>query len=116
MRKEEFKQFVKQYPNLISYVKTGEMTWQKFYDMWDIYGEDISVWNGYINQKEEKKLGDSINFGTIVESLKKVDLNIVQKNIVGIQKALGLVQDLVSKDGTEKNTYEPRPLYRKFED
>ena len=37
---EEFKNFVKDNPKLINYVKNNEMTWQKFYEMYDIYGKE----------------------------------------------------------------------------
>ena len=39
----------------------------------------------------------------------------VQKNISTINKALTLIGSLLSKD-EEKVNYEPRPLYKKFED
>ena len=29
----EFKDFVKQHPKLINFVKKGDMSWQKFYEM-----------------------------------------------------------------------------------
>ena len=40
MKKEEFKQFVRQNPGLIKYVKSGEMSWQKYYEIYDLYGEN----------------------------------------------------------------------------
>ena len=54
MKKEEFKEFVRNNPKLINHVKTGEMTWQGFYEMYDMYGADSNVWDEYI--KEEKKI------------------------------------------------------------
>ena len=48
MKKEEFKEFVKKNPRLITYVKNNEMTWQKFYEMYDLYGETNDIWNEYI--------------------------------------------------------------------
>ena len=56
-KKSEFKAFVKNNPSLIKYVKNNEMTWQKFYEIYDIYGEDESVWNKYI----KNDIKDSIN-------------------------------------------------------
>ena len=40
MSKETFKEFISKKPELIDYIKNGEMTWQKFYELYDIYGED----------------------------------------------------------------------------
>ena len=70
------------------------------------------------SQKEktnEKK--ENVSITDVIDMVKKVDLNSVQKNITNISKALGIVQSLITKD--EVNTtesYTPRPLYKKFED
>ena len=39
MKKDDFKNFVRTKPELIKYVKNGEMTWQKFYEIYDLYQE-----------------------------------------------------------------------------
>ena len=43
MSKETFKAFVKQHPELAQYVRNQQMTWQKFYELYDLYGEDDQV-------------------------------------------------------------------------
>ena len=58
--KEEFKNFVRKKPELIKYVNNGSMTWQKFYEQWNLYGEDDKYWSEYTtkentNNKESKK-------------------------------------------------------------
>lgn len=120
--KEEFKLFVKSHPELIRYVKDGEMTWQKFYETYSLYGKENDVWNKYFSSNEEIKENtnekkDSVSLTDVIDMVKNVDLNSVQKNITNISKALGIVQSLITKD--EVNTtesYTPRPLYKKFED
>ena len=120
--KEEFKLVVKSHPELIRYVKDGEMTWQKFYETYSLYGKENDVWNKYFSSNEEIKENtnekkDSVSLTDVIDMVKKVDLNSVQKNITNISKALGIVQSLITKD--EVNTtesYTPRPLYKKFED
>ena len=47
-KKEEFKSFVRKHPKLVTYIKDGKTTWQKFYEMFDLYGEDSEVWNDYL--------------------------------------------------------------------
>ena len=46
---DEFKEFVKKNPKLVKYVKTGESNWQKFYEIYDLYGEDNEAWKDYLN-------------------------------------------------------------------
>ena len=28
------------------------MTWQKFYEIYDLYGKDNAIWNDYLGKKE----------------------------------------------------------------
>ena len=120
--KLDFKTFVKNHPSFATYIKDGTMTWQKFYETYSLYGKENDVWNKYFNNNEEIKENtnekkENVSITDVIDMVKKVDLNSVQKNITNISKALGIVQSLITKD--EVNTtesYTPRPLYKKFED
>lgn len=129
MKKDEFKEFVKKNPKLISYVKTNEMTWQKFYEMYDIYGEDENVWKEYIGDNSLKNSNTTgtkvakagiagLTLSEVVNWFKNVDLDGIQEGIGNVQRVLGVVQDFSKKDTTKttKETYKPRPLYKHFED
>ena len=111
--KEEFKQFVSSHPELIDFVNDGDMTWQKFYDMYSLYGKKEEVWNKYF--KESKINETTTSLSDIINALKKVDMDSVQKNIATINKALALIGSLITKEEVT-DTYTPRPLYKKFED
>lgn len=123
---EEFKTFVRKHPILIEHVQKDEMTWQKFYEIYELYGEDTSAWNSYIKNEEQPKTtntsSDDLRGGTsgwsdIINIAKNIDVDKVQNGITSLQKALGLVSDLFVKDSkTTTSSYKPRPLYRSFED
>ena len=120
-KKEEFKAFVKENPFLIQYIKEGKKTWQNFYEMYDLYGEDEDAWGKLLNE-ESKKVERNDNRGGYLEELvkmaKNVDVNKVQEGISSLQKTLGLFGELfASKEaGSSKKEYNPRPLYKRFED
>ena len=119
--KEEFKAFVRTKPELISYVSSGEMTWQKFYEIWSLYGNDDKIWNKYKVKEEVKNQGNNEGFSisSLIDSIKKVDMNQVQKGVKNIKKAIELLQGLsTSKTTSQSNTssYQPRQLFKKFED
>ena len=122
MKQEEFKNFVRTKPELIKYVQNGEMTWQKFYELYDLYGEDNSVWNEYLNKdttvnstKTESK--KSSKFSDILDMAKNLDTNKLQDSISSVQKAIGLIGDILVKDKKpDASTYNPRPIYRRFDD
>ena len=110
--KEDFKNFVNNHKELIKYVNTDKMTWQKFYDMYSLYGENSDVWDEYFSKEDNKS---NISLKNILDSLKNLDADEVQKNINSLNKILSLISTLVFKD-KEEEIYEPMPLYKKFED
>ena len=120
--KEEFKAFVRKRPELIKYVNSGKMTWQRFYEQWSLYGEDEKVWEAYkANEDNNTKSSgqDSFNLGTIADMIKKVDMNSVQKGVNSLQKVIELLQGFTAKDASSsalQKGYEPRQLFKKFED
>lgn len=123
---DSFKSFVKKNPNLITFVRSGDMSWQKFYELYDLYGEENEVWDSYLKKgvKEEKssnsnnKTSNSLSFSNLIEMAKNIDTDKLQDGISSIQKAIGLFSDMVSKNGNSSPSggYEPRPIYRKFDD
>lgn len=119
-KKEEFKEFVRLHPELIKFVENDTMTWQKFYEIYDLYGNDAQAWNKYLNSNYQTNNDIKINnttFKDIVNIAKNIDIDKFQDGITSLQKALGLISDLFIKDNnTASNNYNPRPLYRSFED
>lgn len=119
---DNFKLFVKKNPNLIAYVKEGNMSWQRFYELYDLYGEEDTIWNNYLKKDDSssgvntKKLTSGGTFSNIMEMAKNLDANKLQDGISSIQKAISLFGDMIAKDKTETNTYTPRPIYRRFDD
>lgn len=109
---DSFKQFVKSHPSFASYIKDGSMTWQKFYELYDMYGENSNVWNDF---SEPKK--NSLSVTDIVNMAKNIDLNKLQDGVNSLSKAVGLFSDLFTRNKQEdSSTYQPRAIYRRFED
>ena len=116
-KKESFKEFAKQHPELIEHVKNNNMTWQKFYEIYDIYGEDDSVWEKYIR----KDNNNVFNADELRTKIKSIDMNSIQDHIKTAQKALSIVSELTgskvaSKEITNNLPKVPRPINKFFED
>lgn len=111
--KDEFKEFVRNNPNLIKYVRNGSKTWQNFYEIFNLYGSNDDVWREYLRE-EKTESAHSLDF---VTWLKALDLDSIQNGVASIQRVLGVVQDFTNKDDVSSNEeYTPRPLYKHFED
>lgn len=124
MAKEDFKRFVRSHPELIQHVNDGNMSWQRFYEMYDIYGENNSVWlkyqdtgNSNTNSNSTKSMAATVgdtSLKDLFNMVKKIDLESVRKGAEGLQKAIALVQDFGGSKAT--SNYQARPLYKHLED
>ncbi len=113
-KKDDFKRFASLHPELVKYIKNGNMTWQKFYEIYDIYGEDNNAWSEYISSKDNSSIKE------ITKMVQSVDMDSIQKHINTAQKALGFISELTTKNPTPSNIAKgplnPRPLNKFFED
>ncbi len=114
-KKEAFKSFARSHPELVSSIKSGDASWQKLYEIYDIYGEDNRAWDNYFNNNI-----NSNNFNNITNIVKNIDMDSVQKHINTAQKALSLVEELTGKSSGVSNITKgpttPRPINKFFED
>jgi len=119
-KKDEFKEFIRNKPELVEYIKNKEMTMQKFYEIYDVYGSDENAWKPY-----ERSLNNTTNNGFNVSKLtdimKNINVDQLQKHINTAQKALGVVEDLTQKGSNTisnlaKGPLTSRPLNKFFED
>ena len=110
---DNFKAFVKKNPSFANYIKDGSMTWQKFYELYDMYGEDNEIWNDY--QNNTKKSATTLN--DVITLAKNIDVDKLQTGVESLSKAVGLFSDLFANKSTPKaDTYKPRAIYKRFED
>ena len=118
----EFKNFVKNNSFLITYIRNGKKSWQDFYEMYDLYVEDEDAWEKYLEEDQSSTSANSRSnsggyWDEFMKVAKNIDMDKVQEGISSLQKTLGLFGDLfVNKNGTSTKEYNPRPLYRRFED
>lgn len=114
MSLESFKSFVRQRPSLANFVNNKEKTWQDFYEMYELYGENSEVWNKYVR--------DSINKPVTIKDLfglfKNIDIGEVQESISSLQKGIGYIENLVKtkeRDVPKPSSYDGR-MYKYYDD
>ena len=100
-KKEEFKSFIRNKEFLIDKVNKGETTWQKLYEIYDLYGESASVFNE--EKKEEVKDTKTTN---LLKAFEDIDVNKINENLEGVRKILAVLGEFTRKDDTKsKRTY-----------
>ena len=98
-------------PRLINFVRNGDMTWQKFYEIYDIYGDSKDAWKDYL---EVATVGAATST-SLLDFFKNIDLDSVQNGVNSIQRVIGVLQDMGGKK-EETSEYKPRPIYKSFDD
>lgn len=120
---DEFKSFIHNKPELADYVQNGQMTWQKFYELYDLYGANSDVWKKYgsISDRATPNVADGIN--KISSLVKNVDMESIKSHINTAQKAIDFMQDFTKKkvdiptpSSLNKGPVSPRPINKFFED
>ncbi len=116
MSKEDFKAFVKKKPELVRYVRDKNISWQKLYEIYDLYGENSDVWREYANvDNPTNRLSNS--FSDIINTIKTIDLEKLQSGIDSIQNTISLIQNFGNKNTTNSNNnYQPRYQYHHMDD
>ncbi len=123
MSKETFKAFARSHPELATSVQKNNTTWQKLYEIYEIYGESSNIWNTYITPStaasslRTTSTSAATSFKDLFNTVKNIDLNSVQKGVENLQKTIGILQDIgFTNTKGAQNLYEPRPIYKHFED
>ena len=114
-KRTEFKRFVSLHPELVSYVKCKKNTWQDFYEIYDMYGDNESVWNKY----KDNDIDRSLPIAELTNLVKNVNMDNVQKYINNAQKAISVIQELTTKNPTsniQNIPKSPRPITKFFGD
>jgi len=110
-KKTLFKEFVSKHPELITFIKNKENTWQDFYEIYDIYGDNENAWEKYFNEDTTSSIGE------LTSLFKNVNMDNVQKHINNAQKAVNLIQELTKKSvSTDIISKTPRPITKFFGD
>ena len=108
-KKEQFKSFISNHPELINYIKNKEMSFQDFYEIYDIYGEDNNTWNKYFNNNIDNK-------SDIKDIIKNVNFDSIGKHVDNAQKVVGIIQELTKKSEVSNVLNVTRPIGKFFGD
>ncbi len=115
MKKEEFKLFVRKNPQFIDYVRNNKMTWQQFYEIYDLYGENNSIWDSFKNTNNNANNNLTSTLKDFLSLFKGIDLKSIQKTLLSLDKAIEAFKGF-NNSNTDTSDYGERPKYKYFED
>lgn len=96
----EFKDFIKNKEFLIDKVNNKETTWQDLYQIYDLYGENASIFKDVSVNNENK-------ISSLLKAFEGVDVNKINENLEGVRKILTVLGEFSKKDeGKVKRSYD----------
>ena len=102
---EKFKEFIKDKEFLIEKVNKNETTWQNLYEIYDLYGEDASVFKN--NREDNHQENNEGKVNNLLKAFEGVDVNKINENLEGVRKILAVLAEFSKKDDTKvKRTYQ----------
>lgn len=93
-KKELFKNFIGAHPEILKYIKNKEMTFQDFFEIYDIYGEESNVWDKYFKDNIET---DDNKLKELSGLLKNINIDSIEHLVNNAQKVIGIIQELTKK-------------------
>lgn len=119
MKKEEFKKFVSNHPKLVNVVASKKHTWQDLFEVYDLYGEDESLWDKYLNNITTNESSNISNLNELSKIFKNINIDNVRKYIDTAEKAIGVIEELTGNKTKIPDISGPtvaRPINKIFED
>ena len=93
-KKELFKNFIGAHPEILKYIKNKEMTFQDFFEIYDIYGEESNVWDKYFKDNIET---DDNKLKELSGLLKNINIDSIEHHVNNAQKVIVIIQELTKK-------------------
>ena len=90
---EEFKKFVKDKKYIIDKVHNNETTWQKLYEIYDVYGSEHDIFKETINTVNSTLLTKE-GISNALNMIKNVDLEKLSSGLENVKKVVGANQEI----------------------
>jgi hypothetical protein len=111
----KFKEFIKDKEFLIEKVNRKETTWQSLYEIYDLYGEDASIFKKKEESNEEnetKQLNNDNKVNNLLKAFEGVDVNKINENLEGVRKVLAVLSEFSKKEDVKPKRSYDRPNNR----
>ena len=105
---EKFKEFIKDKEFLIDKVTNKEVTWQSLYEIYDLYGEDASIFKNETikeDKEEQRETNNENKINNLLKAFEGVDVNKINENLEGVRKILAVLGEFSKDDIKPKRTY-----------
>ena len=115
---DEFKVFIKNNPFLINKVHNNEITWQKLYETYDIYGPNHELFLDNKINKNTSNILSKEGINNAINAFKSVDLEKVSSSLDQVKKVVGAIQEITKPETPTPSIpeYMKKTTFRRYND
>ena len=110
---DEFKVFIKDQDEVLTKIHKGELTWQKVYEIYDIYGPSNSLFK---QPKKETRSANNSQLNNALKAFQDIDMDKISNNLQSIQKVLGIFGEFSKNNKVDPSHSMSKGSYRRFND
>ena len=116
---DEFKNFVKENKFLIDKVHNKEVSWQKLYETYDIYGPTHELFKKEIIKKNSQNILSKEGIANAINIFKDIDLDKLSNSLDSLKKVVGTIQEITRPETSEASNipeYIKKSTFRRYND
>lgn len=115
---DEFKKFIKNNSFLVDKVHNKETTWQKLYEIYDIYGPEHEMFKKNIINNKASSLLTKDGLNNAFNVIKNVDLEKVSNGLENVKKVVGAIQEITKPVAKEASIpeYMKKSTFKRYND
>ena len=115
---DEFKNFVKNNSFLIDKVHNNEVTWQKLYETYDIYGPEHELFKNVYSTSNTSTILSKEGINNAINVIKNVDLEKISSGLENVKKVVATIQGITKPTVSETSVpeYIKKSTFRRYND
>ena len=112
---DEFKLFIKDQEEVLDKIHKGELSWQKVYEIYDLYGPSNALFKQPQNEtRNSKQSNNQIN--NALKAFQDIDMDKISNNLQSIQKVLGIFGEFSKNNKKDPSHSISKGSYRRYND
>lgn len=115
----EFKEFIKENSFLIDKVHNKEVSWQKLYETYDIYGPTHELFNKEVVKKTNQNILSKEGIMNAINTFKDIDLEKLSNGLDSLKKVVSTIQEITKPEISETTNipeYIKKSTFRRYND
>ena len=113
---DEFKTFIKGQDEVLEKIHNGELSWQKVYEIYDIYGPSNSLFKQPKKEETNTRNKSNSQLNNAIKAFQDIDMDKISDNLQSLQKVLGVFSEFSKSNKSDQSHSLSKGGYRRYND